>query len=222
MDTPDLNKIFKRALQGKGPTGFQNFRDLPPTAKPTNGAYIQRLDDFLQKLEDYNGDYAHAAMYGHHALDDLLDADESDFEIGENVTPLSDEELKDLRFNTANDNSSDDLYQNTPEEFDFEHFRAQFFLFLQEGAGLLNIGMSDICESQGKDYHTLWDQYMMDQGDLDDGDLVTITAQLHGEVQAYKEVLTHGHRLTVTPISDYVDNKPLTLYKQDPEGITPA
>ena len=221
MSTLDVNKIFKRALQGKGPTGFQKFRDIPASPVSAQSNYLLNIESFIERLEDYTGDYAHAVMYGRDALDDFLAADESDFEIGENVKPLTEAELENLRFSPANGELDDNLYKDTPEDFNFENLRATFFLYLQEGSALMNISMSDICEALGKDYHTIWDKYVMDQGDIDDADLVMISSQMHGEIQAFKETLLTGRRMTETPISDYIANKPLKFYKQDPEEAQP-
>lgn len=104
-------------------------------------------------------------------------------------------------------------------ETELEHHRAEFFHHIQRTAALINCTMADICAASGRDYNTLWNDYMNESEELDDSALLYITTLMHDEASAFRDTLLHG-QARITLISDYINSKPIEEYREDPETLT--
>lgn len=213
MAKPDISKVFKRALNGQGPTGFLKFQESQPVAihNPYSRT-MAALDTFIEEVEDASATYASVVYYRDEADDyapgDRESLDDITHEAAESLLSAANAGVEDMAGeNVFSDGGSDDLELDT--------HRAVFFNHLQRAAALLNCSMQDICAASDNDYQELWDDYVADCDFQDDMIYIAISSHIYEELNAFKEMRLQGSRQHDTAISRYLAAKPVRDYTLD-------
>ena len=187
-----LNKDIFNALVND-PKNFEIQGLEEPKSPKANQDLQERLEKFIERLEDFTGDYAHHSYY------DIEPGDEIDAE----------EEI-----------AARNLAQYDQQLLTY---RLEFVDLIHDGARLLNCDTRDIFESMDVEESEVYRSFsrLRDSQDFTDQDALRVLSGLHNESIATLQELSSGKRSLETALSRYMaDNEDGMMY-DDPDAIEP-